>query len=253
LTSVQSERPASVRAHSRNAGGQRQRRRAAIYRPLVQVSLGVAADFSGQPRAVSFPIPTPVPIAGEVREQLTLTHYAYDPTLAPSGKTSLAVLMDTDYAWWAGLARDPAAYAAEKEQIAETVQAILMHRFGTLVDRIEQVDVATPLTWERHTGNCRGSYEGWLPTRSAMAENILGGMRRTLPGLDGFWMVGPVGRSGWRTAGRRAGSASADPAVVQTGSAPLWDHRRGGRTRPGTRHRSGRRLNRRAPVISATE
>jgi phytoene dehydrogenase-like protein len=163
---------------------------AAIFRPLVQVSLGVAADFAGRPRAMSFPIPTPVPIAGEVREQLTVTHYAFDPTLAPAGKTALAVLLETDYDWWETLARDPHAYATEKQHIAESVQSILKKRFGALLDQVEEVDVATPLTWEWHTGNWRGSYEGWLPTRSAMARSIFGGMRRSLPGLDGFWMVG---------------------------------------------------------------
>jgi phytoene dehydrogenase-like protein len=162
----------------------------AIYRPLVQVSLGVDADFSGQPRSVSFPVPTPLPIAGEVRERLTVTHYAFDPTMAPAGKTSLAVLLETDYDRWEALAWDPEAYAAEKGRVAEAVQAVLSRRFERLLDRIEQVDVATPMTWVRHTSNWRGSYEGWLPTRPAMAQSMLGGVRKTLPGLDGFYMVG---------------------------------------------------------------
>ena len=161
-----------------------------ILKPLVQVSLGVDADFSAQPRVLSFPIPAPVAIAGQVRDQLTVRHYAYDPTLAPSGKTSLVVLLETDYDWWAALGRDPERYAAEKRRVAETVQAILRERLGTLVDRVEEVDIATPLTWERFSGNWRGAYEGWLPTRGAMARGLLGGMRQTLPGLDGFYMTG---------------------------------------------------------------
>jgi phytoene dehydrogenase-like protein len=161
-----------------------------IYRPIVQVSLGVSADLSAQPRSVSFPIPTPISIGGEVRERMTVTHYAYDPTLAPAGKTSLAVLLESDYDWWKALARDPQAYTMEKEHIAESVQALLKARFGALLDQVEEVDVATPLTWVRHTGNWRGAYEGWLPTRKTMGQSLRGGMRKTLPGLDGFYMVG---------------------------------------------------------------
>jgi phytoene dehydrogenase-like protein len=161
-----------------------------ILKPLVQVSLGVAADFSEQPRALSFPIPKPVSIAGQVRDQLTVRHYAYDPTLAPAGKTSLVVLLETDYDWWAALGSDSERYAAEKRRIAEDVQGILKDRFGSLLDRVEEVDVATPLTWERFSGNWRGAYEGWLPTRGAVLRALMGGLRKTLPGLENFYMVG---------------------------------------------------------------
>jgi phytoene dehydrogenase-like protein len=50
-------------------------------------------------------------------------------------------------------------------------------------------DVSTPATLVRHTGNWQGSFEGWLPTPEWLVKSV----PRTLPGLDGFWMVG----SGW--------------------------------------------------------
>jgi len=48
------------------------------------------------------------------------------------------------------------------------------------------VDVATPATTERYTGNWRGSMEGWMTT----PENLREEMPRTLTGLDGFCMAG---------------------------------------------------------------
>ncbi len=48
------------------------------------------------------------------------------------------------------------------------------------------VDVATPATWERYTGNWQGSYEGFLPTRNTMMKNL----GFTLPGLANFSMHG---------------------------------------------------------------
>lgn len=47
-------------------------------------------------------------------------------------------------------------------------------------------DVSTPATLLRFTGNWQGSFEGWLPTPEWLVKTV----PRTLPGLDGFWMVG---------------------------------------------------------------
>ena len=48
------------------------------------------------------------------------------------------------------------------------------------------VDIATPLTFERYTGNWKGSYEGWLMSPS----NITLQLPQKLPGLDNFYMAG---------------------------------------------------------------
>lgn len=48
------------------------------------------------------------------------------------------------------------------------------------------IDVATPLTFERITGNWKGSITGWKLTPELATTKIL----KTLPGLDNFWMVG---------------------------------------------------------------
>ena len=63
-------------------------------------------------------------------------------------------------------------------------------RFPGIRDDIEVVNVATPLTYERYTGNWQGSMEGWLMTTETMAKTLAGGMGNTLPGLEDFYMVG---------------------------------------------------------------
>jgi phytoene dehydrogenase-like protein len=161
-----------------------------IFRPLVQVSLGVARDLSAEPHALTFPLPTPSAIAGEVRESLTVRHFGYDPTLAPTGKSALEVLLDTDYDRWAALARDRGEYESEKDRIAEAVVQELDRRFPGLAQDVEVLDVATPMTWERITGNWRGAYEAWLPTRGNIKASLRGGVRTTLPGLERFFMTG---------------------------------------------------------------
>jgi phytoene dehydrogenase-like protein len=44
------------------------------------------------------------------------------------------------------------------------VVELLEQRFPASPQQVEMVDVATPLTFERYTGNWQGSFEGWLLT-----------------------------------------------------------------------------------------
>jgi phytoene dehydrogenase-like protein len=182
-----------------------------VLRPLVQVSLGVARDLSAEPHALTFPLPTPAAIAGEVRESLSVRHYGYDPTLAPAGKSVVQVLLDTDYDRWAALAQDRADYDREKDRIAEVVLRALDQRFPGLAQDVEVVDVATPMTWERITGNWRGAYEAWLPSRANLKMSLRDGARTTVPGLGHFYMTGQ-----WVTGGGLPVVAPAARGLIQT-------------------------------------
>ena len=51
------------------------------------------------------------------------------------------------------------------------------------------VDEATPLSYERYTGNWQGATTGWLLTKETLPMMIQG-VPKTLPGLDNFYMAG---------------------------------------------------------------
>ena len=87
--------------------------------------------------------------------------------------------------YWERLYQDPERYKAEKEQIADTVIALLDRRFPGLAAQVEMRDVATPMTWVRYTGNWRGAYEGRMTPKTFMMQ-----WEKTLPGLDNFYMAG---------------------------------------------------------------
>jgi len=160
-----------------------------LFPPLVYIGLGVAHSFDNVPSSVagiSFPIDKPVTIAGQEHKRLGVQIYNFDPTLAPKDKTVLKVQFNTDYDYWNKLRQEPERYNVEKEQVAEQVITALDQRFPGLAAKVEIHDVATPVTWERYTGNWRGSYEGWLPTIQSMRVR----MSKTLPGLDNFYMAG---------------------------------------------------------------
>jgi phytoene dehydrogenase-like protein len=112
--------------------------------------------------------------------------YNFDNRLAPDGKTVLKTQFITDYDYWKKLREEPERYKIEKQHIADQVIAQLDKRFPGIAAQVEAVDVATPLTWERYTGNWRGSYEGWLPKD----WNYSTRMSKTLPGLENFYMAG---------------------------------------------------------------
>jgi phytoene dehydrogenase-like protein len=157
-----------------------------IFAPIIQVSLGVARDLSNTPHMCTYPLDEPITIAGEVHHRMGVKHYGYDPTLAPTGKSVIEVMFPSNYAYWKPLHEDSERYDAEKKQIALTVMGQLDKRFPGLMDQVEVVDVATPMTYEKYTGNWQGSMEGWLITTKTMRMR----MDKTLPGLQNFYMAG---------------------------------------------------------------
>jgi len=124
-----------------------------------------------------------------VHDRIPVHIFNQDPTLAPAGKTSLVVMMPSKYEYWQELAQDRAAYDEKKDQVARTVVGLLEQRFPGLAEQVEMVDVATPLTFERYTGNWKGSFEGWLVTPQN-ASSVMKPMSQTLPGLQNMYMCG---------------------------------------------------------------
>jgi len=160
-----------------------------IFEPLIYVGLGINRKFDDVPAAIdglSFPFEKPIIIAGKEQKRMSLLVYNFDPTLSPEGKSVAHVAYGTDYDYWEELYKDPEKYKAEKERIADEVVDRLNRRFPGIAEQVEMRDVATPMTWVRYTGNWRGSYEGWMFS----AESFTGSMRKTLPGLDNFYMAG---------------------------------------------------------------
>ena len=165
---------------------ERRYREMPIFQPLIQVSLGVNRDLGKEPHQITYQLKQPISIAGKLREEIGVRHYCYDPTMAPAGKSVLVVMFDSNYQYWKELGADRGKYRAEKESIAELTVRGLEQRFPGLAGQIEVIDVATPLTFERYTGNWQGSFEGWLITIQTFNLKI----KKTLPGLDDFYMIG---------------------------------------------------------------
>jgi phytoene dehydrogenase-like protein len=157
---------------------------------LLFLGIGIDGGLEGYEPAVSgvsLPFIEPLAAGERTSSRLTVHPYIHDPRMAPDGKTVLTVMIEADWRYWCELREsDRERYVAEKQRVADAVVATLDGRWPGLADRVEVVDVATPATTVRYTGNWHGSFEGFLAT----PEYARGELPKTLPGLEDFYMAG---------------------------------------------------------------
>lgn len=155
---------------------------------MMQVSLGVGRDLSSHPHWVTYLLDEPVLVAGEPRYEIGVKHYCFDPTLAPPGKSVIEVIIRTHYAYWQRIyGRRP--YDEEQRQVSDILRGYLERWHPGINADVEVVDEATPLSYERYTGNWMGSTCGWLLTKETMPM-LIQSLPKTLPGLGHFYMAG---------------------------------------------------------------
>jgi phytoene dehydrogenase-like protein len=155
----------------------------------LQVSLGVNYSFDKLPHYQKFELDKPLKIDEKTEyKYINVRIFNFDNTMAPKGKSSLYALFLTDnYTYWEYLRKnDKVRYQTEKDRIAKEVTDILDKKIGNIKSNIEEIDVSTPATVIRYTNNWKGSYEGWLPSKQTGFQ----GLKKTLPGLDNFYMIG---------------------------------------------------------------
>ena len=163
-----------------------------LFPSLIFVSLGINRTFSEIPRSVSgltFYLKQPVLIGDKIRDKLSVHIFNHDPSMAPEGKTAVTIMLDSDYEYWKRLSEDRATYNQKKEEISRIIIETLEQRFPGITLQVEVSDVATPLTFERYTGNWKGTFEGWLITPEN-SDVLMKPMSQTIPGLKNFYMCG---------------------------------------------------------------
>ncbi|MEU2822765.1 NAD(P)/FAD-dependent oxidoreductase [Streptomyces bacillaris] len=124
----------------------------------------------------------------------------YSDGFAPPGRSVLHCTYFSDYAYWKELrTRSRREYRGRKHEVADFVRTFLEHRHPGINDRMDLVDIASPATTHRYTGNHNGSILAWKAFSDAddVAARLVGRDRMRLPGLSGFSMAGQwVGMGG---------------------------------------------------------
>jgi phytoene dehydrogenase-like protein len=166
-----------------------------LFPSSIFLGFGIARDMKDQPKSLALELDSPLELPDKSTHPflgITLRHY--DPTLAPAGKTSASVLLNTwNDTYWRDLAgKDRRAYEEAKKEIENRVIELLEKRFPGIRSDIEVTDVSTPYTVQRYTHNWHGSYEGFGLTPTTFMTRF----PKTLPGLSHFSMIGQ-----WTTTG----------------------------------------------------
>ena len=138
---------------------------------------------------LTFQLKNPVMIGDRVRDNLTIHVYNHDSTMSPAHKTAMTIMLGSDYSYWKNLAENRKDYLQKKDEIVSTVIRLLETRFPGISGLVEVTDVATPLTFERYTGNWKGTFEGWLITPEN-SHVLMKPMLQTIPDLKNFYMCG---------------------------------------------------------------
>jgi phytoene dehydrogenase-like protein len=158
-----------------------------IFYSVMQFSFGINKDLSDLPHLARFPLSEPlISPDGTEYNRLEVHIYSYDPTMAPKGKSSVVVSFYTkerDF-WIERRKNNRAEYRKIKTEFADKIIDLLDKRLGGIKDLIEVVDVATPATLLRYTGNWKGSAQGLMAGKNFLARVPV---KFKFPGLKNFY------------------------------------------------------------------
>lgn len=166
----------------------------AIHASVLKVYLGVNRDFSNEPDVVVNLLKDAIDIPGlyqkRKRNSLVIRHYShFEPSYAPPGKSVVESFFYADYDYWKEASLNREGYLKEKEKVAGIVIENLESLYPGIAEQIEVVDVVTPVTYERYSGNYKGAIMGWMDD-TTIVPDLLKKIKMNLPGLDNFYMTG---------------------------------------------------------------
>lgn len=168
-----------------------------LYPAVVSAFVGLDGPLPpGEPHSTTYLLPRPAAarLPGCLQSSLVVQlRSAYAEGFAPPGKSVLHCTYFSDYRSWKELKlRDRRAYRARKREVAAFVREFLERTYPGIGRRIELVDVASPVTTERFTGNTYGSILAWQAFSEAedAANRLVNRDRMRVPGLAGFSMAG---------------------------------------------------------------
>ncbi|MFR9727968.1 phytoene desaturase family protein [Saccharopolyspora sp. MS10] len=177
--------------------GEMLRKPGEVYPGVVSVFVGVDGEFPAEtPHSTTYLLSEEDGAALPGSAQCSLVvqlRSRYWPGCAPPGKSLLHCTYFTDFASWKELRRtNRREYRARKQRAADFVRSFLERHHPGVGERVEVVDVATPVTQHRYTGNFEGSILAWKSFGEAddLVAKLVDRERMRLPGLRGFSMAG---------------------------------------------------------------
>ncbi|MCL6259901.1 FAD-dependent oxidoreductase [Aquiflexum sp. TKW24L] len=157
---------------------------------LVYFSAGINRTFEEVDSSIiglNIPLDRKLRVGNFKHQRVSFQIYNFDPTTSPLRKTLVTAILDSDYEYWKKLHdQGEKPYSKEKSRIGKELLKNLEREFPGISGQVDFIDIATPITYEKWTGNHNGSYKGWLPTPESTKTKI----SRHFPSLKRFYMAG---------------------------------------------------------------
>ncbi len=130
-------------------------------------------------------------------DYVMLREFSHEPGFSPAGKSLLQTMiycLEEDAKKSVELCRDKAAYAQNKQRMADAVQEIICDRMPALKGKITCIDSWTPATYNRFVGARVGSFMSFIMPAGSAPVQLSG----DVPGLDNVvlatqWQMAPGG------------------------------------------------------------
>jgi phytoene dehydrogenase-like protein len=122
----------------------------------LEVWFGIDQEFTDEPHSLVLFLNEPISVEGVQRNRLDLEIFNFDPSLAPTGKTVVKAVFDSDYDYWKQLYSDKQKYQAEKQKVADLIAKTLENRFPEFKSKVEATEIVTPVSTEHWTAAYRG-------------------------------------------------------------------------------------------------
>lgn len=122
-------------------------------------------------------------------DSVTFRNYAYDKTLkTPDGCFVVQATLggnDDMYFWWKDV-KEKGDYKTKKQEIAQKLLEIYIQKYPEFSQKVEIIDIITPMTYERYLNGRNGSFQGFVHTPKGKAINKKG----VIKGLKNFHLAG---------------------------------------------------------------
>ncbi len=154
----------------------------------IQCSFGVNKDLSDLPHFTRFPLKENlISPDGTSYERFEIHNYSYDHTMAPKGKACVVINFYTSKAdyWIEHRKKNRADYRALKAEFLGKCADIVCDRLGLKMADFEVMDISTPATYYRYTGNWKGSTQGWLAGKNLLAPSPV---KLKVEGVDNMYL-----------------------------------------------------------------
>ncbi|MCL2862336.1 MAG: FAD-dependent oxidoreductase [Firmicutes bacterium] len=126
-----------------------------------------------------------IDLYGTKQKTLNYKCYNFEPSFAPKGKSIMQVtLFGGDYDFWKSLTKEE--YEKTKKEGSEKIIKAIEEKIPQLRGKLEQLDVATPLTSERYCGAYKGSWMAWGKTNKS--ETLIHNGK--INGIDNLFLAG---------------------------------------------------------------